>query len=96
MAHNTIQEGQNVRARFEKWENTIPEIRYTRAVENSMIIRSVCSLLQHYQPQLAMARDELQGDCYNLDKYIAAICRQVELIADFELARKPKKTPLLR
>ena len=45
--------------------------------------------MRHYQPQLAMARDEVQG---NLDQYLAAIRRQVELIAEFELARKPKKT----
>ena len=65
------------------------EIRYIGAIENNTIIRSVYSLLQHYQPQLAMARDEVQGDMCNLDKYLAAIRRQVELIAEFELTKRP-------
>ena len=89
MAHNPIQPGQDVKARFEEWENTVLEIRYTGAIEHNTVIRSVYSLLQHYQPQLAMARDEVHGDMCNLDKYLAAIRRQVELIAEFELMKKP-------
>ena len=38
-----------------------------------------------------MARDEAQGDLCNLDKYLAAIRRQVELTAEFELTKKPPK-----
>ena len=49
-----------------------------------------------------MARDEVQGDMCNLDKYLAAIRRQVELIAEFELTKNPSpkrtgdKKPLLK
>ena len=86
---NPIQPGQDIKARFEEWENTVLEIRYTGAIEHNTAIRSVYSLLQHYQPQLAMARDEVHGDMCNLDKYLAAIRWQVELIAEFELMKKP-------
>ena len=89
VAHYPIKEGQDIMARFEEWENTVLEIRYTGAIENNTIIKSVYSLLQHCQPQLAMARDEVQGDMCNLDKYLAAIRRQVEMIAEFELTKKP-------
>ena len=89
VAHYPIKEGQDIMARFKEWENTVLEIRYTGAIENNTIIKSVYSLLQHYQPQLAMARDEVQGDMRNLDKYLAAIRCQVEMIAEFELTKKP-------
>ena len=45
VAYNPIKEGQDIMARFEEWDNTVLEIRYTGAIENSTIIKSVYSLL---------------------------------------------------
>ena len=85
-----IKPGEDAKERFEKWHDTVVELRYTGVVTDRTIAKSMYSLLQHYQPQLAAARDESRWEVKeNLDKYIMAARRQVEVIAEYEKNRKP-------
>ena len=85
-----IKPGEDARDKFEKWYDIVVELRYTGVVNDRTIAKSMYSLLQHYQPQLAAARDEARWEMKeNLDKYITAARRQVEIIAEYEKNRKP-------
>ena len=51
-----IKPGEDAKDKFEKWHDTVVELRYTGVVTDRTIAnnaKSMYSLLQHYQPQLA-------------------------------------------
>ena len=79
---------------FDKWEDTMTEVQHSGMITDEMIVQSMHTMMQRFQPQIHGAQG--MSDFYhkrNLDKYVSAMRMQVEAMAPRLEAMHKKKDP---
>ena len=82
---------------FDKWEDTMTEVQHSGMITDEMIIQSMHTMMQRFQPQIHGAQG--MSEFYhkrNLDKYVSAMRMQVEAMAPRLEAMHKKRTMLKR